>query len=54
MPSPEQRFLAAGVTLLGIVIVVQERGENPSAWLWLGLCLAIALPVFVDGRRARP
>ena len=53
MPSLEQRALAAAAVLLGAVIVVQERGQNVVAWLWLGLCLAIALPVFAEWRRAR-
>jgi glucan 1,3-beta-glucosidase len=52
-PSLEQRFLAVAAPLLGAVIVAQELGQNVAAWLWLGLCLAIALPVLVEWRRAR-
>ena len=51
MPSLEQRFLAVAAPLLGVVIVVQECGQNVAAWLWLGLCLAIAVPVFAEWRR---
>jgi glucan 1,3-beta-glucosidase len=52
MPSLEQRFLAVAAPLLGALIVVQELGQNVAAWLWLGLCLAIAVPVFAQWRRA--
>jgi hypothetical protein len=51
MPSAEQRFLACAGPLLAIVPVAQEIGMNKVAWLWLGLNLAIALPVFVNWRR---
>jgi len=51
MPSLEQRFLAVAAPLLGAVIVVQEWGQNVVAWLWLGLCLAIAVPVLAEWRR---
>ncbi|EIL93395.1 hypothetical protein UU5_12810 [Rhodanobacter sp. 115] len=53
MPSLEQRFLAVAAPLLGVVIVVQECRQNVAAWLWLGLCLAIAVPVFAEWRRVR-
>jgi glucan 1,3-beta-glucosidase len=52
MPSLEQRFLAVATLLLGAVIVAQELGQNVVAWLWLGLCLAIAVPVLAAWRRA--
>jgi glucan 1,3-beta-glucosidase len=52
MPSLEQRFLAVATLLLGAAIVAQELGQNVVAWLWLGLCLAIAVPVFAAWRRA--
>ena len=45
LPTVEERFLACVGLLLGVVLVVQESGLNPVAWLWLGLNLAIALPV---------
>jgi glucan 1,3-beta-glucosidase len=32
--------------------VAQELGQNVVAWLWLGLCLAIAVPVLAGWRRA--
>lgn len=51
MPSIEQRFLACAGPLLAIVPVVEEVGMNRIAWLWLGLNLAIALPVFASWRR---
>jgi len=51
-PSLEQRFLGLASLLLGAIMVAQEMAQNVSAWLWLGLCLAIALPVFADTRRA--
>ncbi|GLQ48174.1 beta-1,6-glucan synthase [Dyella lipolytica] len=51
MPSLEQRFLACAAPLLAVVPVVQEVGMNKIAWLWLGLNLLIALPVFVNWRR---
>lgn len=53
MPRLEQRFLAAWLPLLGAVVVVQEAGRNPVAWLWLGLNLLLALPVLLDWRAAR-
>ncbi len=48
MPSLEQRLLAALVSLLGGIMVVKEHGQNLCAWLWLGLCLAMAVPVFAS------
>ena len=53
MPRLEQRFLAAWLPLLGAIVVVQEAGLNPVAWLWLGLNLLLALPVLLDWRAAR-
>jgi exo-beta-1,3-glucanase (GH17 family) len=50
MPSAEQRFMACLGPLLAIAPVVVEVGMNKVAWLWLGLNLAIALPVLVAWR----
>jgi glucan 1,3-beta-glucosidase len=44
-PKLEERFLAAWLPLLGIVLVVQEAGLTSTAWLWLGLNLALAWPI---------
>ena len=53
MPSLEQRFLAAWLPLLGIIVLVQEAGLNPVAWSWLGLNLLLAWPVLLEWRAAR-
>jgi glucan 1,3-beta-glucosidase len=45
MPSLEERFLAGWLPLLATVVLVQEAGLTPAAWLWLGLNLLIAGPV---------
>ncbi|GLQ49062.1 glycoside hydrolase family 17 [Dyella flava] len=50
MPSAEQRFMACVGPLLAIAPVVAEVGMNKVAWLWLGLNLAISLPVLVAWR----
>ncbi|WP_329741692.1 glycoside hydrolase family 17 [Dyella sp. A6] len=52
-PSLEQRFLGLAVVVLGAIMVLQSLGQNVSTWLWLGLCLAIALPVLQDCRTSR-
>jgi glucan 1,3-beta-glucosidase len=52
-PSLEERFLAAALPLLATIVVVQEAGLSPVAWLWLGLNLAIALPVLLAWRGRR-
>ena len=44
LPLREERFLAAWLPLLAIVVVLQEAGLSITAWLWLGLNLALALP----------
>ncbi|OZB61617.1 MAG: glycoside hydrolase family 17 [Lysobacterales bacterium 14-68-21] len=49
-PSREERFLAGVLPVLGVIVVVQEMGLNPVAWLWLGLNVLLALPVWL----ARP
>ncbi|MEO8810141.1 MAG: glycoside hydrolase family 17 [Rhodanobacter sp.] len=53
MPSLEQRFLAGWLPVLGAIVVLQESGLNSVAWLWLGLNLLLALPVWLDWRAAR-
>ncbi|HEY8683277.1 MAG TPA: glycoside hydrolase family 17, partial [Rhodanobacter sp.] len=53
MPLLEERFLVAWLPLLAAIVLVQESGLTPVAWLWLGLNLAIAAPVLLDWRRAR-
>jgi exo-beta-1,3-glucanase (GH17 family) len=53
LPAVEERFLAAALPLLAAVVVVQELGLTPVAWLWLGLNLALAGPVLFDWFRAR-
>jgi exo-beta-1,3-glucanase (GH17 family) len=50
MPSAEQRFMACMGPLLAIAPVVAEVGMNKVAWLWLGLNLAIGVPVLVAWR----
>lgn len=52
MPLLEARFLACWLPLLGAVVVIHEAGLNSVAWLWLGLNLALALPVLLRWRRA--
>jgi exo-beta-1,3-glucanase (GH17 family) len=53
MPLLEERFLAAWLPPLAAVVVMQEAGLTPVAWLWLGLNLLLALPVLLDWRAAR-
>jgi exo-beta-1,3-glucanase (GH17 family) len=53
LPSLEQRFMACAAPLLGIALMVEELGMNKVAWLWLGLNLAMALPVLMAWRAAR-
>lgn len=53
MPSVEQRFLACVGPLLAVAPVVQEAGMNKVTWLWLGMNLAIAVPVWVAWRYHR-
>ncbi len=45
IPTVEERFLAVVGVLLGATTLVQEAALNPSAWLWLGLNLAMGLAV---------
>jgi glucan 1,3-beta-glucosidase len=52
-PSLEQCFLAVLLPLLAVIVVMQEAGLSAVAWLWLGLNLAIALPVLFAWRSAR-
>jgi exo-beta-1,3-glucanase (GH17 family) len=53
MPMVEERFLAACLPLLAAVVVLQEAGVMPAAWLWLALNAAIAAPVLLGWRQAR-
>ncbi|MBU6248858.1 MAG: glycoside hydrolase family 17 [Xanthomonadaceae bacterium] len=48
--SREERFLAGWLPVLGAIVVVQEMGLNPVAWLWLGLNVLLAVPAW----RSRP
>ena len=50
MPMLEERFLAGWLPLLAVIVLIQEAGLTPVAWLWLGLNLALALPVLIDWR----
>ncbi|WP_449421979.1 glycoside hydrolase family 17 protein [Rhodanobacter lindaniclasticus] len=45
-PALEQCFLAACLPLLGVTVVIQEAGLNPTAWSWLALNLLLAWPVW--------
>ncbi len=42
-----------GLPLLAVVVLLQEAGLTPVAWLWLGVNLLLALPVLLDWRQAR-
>lgn len=53
MPMIEERFLAACLPILAAVVVLQEAGVMPVAWLWLILNTAIAAPVLIGWRQAR-
>lgn len=52
-PSPETRLLACATPALAVVVVIQEVGLNVTAWLWLGLNLALAAPVLAAWRQTR-
>jgi glucan 1,3-beta-glucosidase len=51
-PPLEHRLLAVLLPALATLVVVQEAGLNFTAWLWLGLNLALALPVLSAWRQA--
>ena len=51
-PPLEHRLLAATLPSLGTLVVVQEAGLNLTAWLWLGLNLALAVPVLAAWRQS--
>jgi glucan 1,3-beta-glucosidase len=51
-PLAEERFLAFWLPALAAVVVTQELGLDPSTWLWLGLNLAIALPILIGWYQA--
>jgi exo-beta-1,3-glucanase (GH17 family) len=53
MPLIEERFLAACLPVLAAMVVLQEAGVMPVAWLWLCLNTAIAAPVLVGWSHAR-
>ncbi len=53
MPWLEERFLAVWLAPLALVVLWQEAGLTPAAWLWLGLNLLLALPVLLEWHRAR-
>ncbi|HEX5304507.1 MAG TPA: glycoside hydrolase family 17 [Dyella sp.] len=48
----EEVFLAAAVLLLAAIVLVQERGLSPVAWLWLGLNALLGLAVLLPPRRS--
>lgn len=47
----EERFLAALLPLLAAIVVIQEAGLSPVAWLWLGLNGLMAGSVLIGGWR---
>ncbi|MFC5741381.1 glycosyl hydrolase family 17 protein [Dyella tabacisoli] len=51
-PSLEERFLAFSLPPLAVIVVLQDAGLNPIAWLWLGLNLLIAVPMLIARRQA--
>ncbi|MES2312009.1 MAG: glycoside hydrolase family 17 [Pseudomonadota bacterium] len=53
MPLLEERFLAAWLPLLAAIVLVEENGITPVAWLWLGLNVLLASSVLFDWRNAR-
>jgi glucan 1,3-beta-glucosidase len=50
-PPLEHRLLAGLLPALGTLVVVQEVGLDLTAWLWLGLNLALATPVLAAWRQ---
>jgi glucan 1,3-beta-glucosidase len=52
-PWLEERFLAAWLPLLAAMVLLQENGLTPVAWLWLGMNLLLAVPVLIEWRVAR-
>lgn len=52
-PSLEERFLAGAAALMGAVLVAMELGLDAVTWLWLGLNLALAVPVLRRGLAAQ-
>lgn len=56
LPLLEERFLAAWLPGLAVIVVMQEAGLSLTAWLWLLVNLAMALPVlhaWWQSRRSR-
>ncbi|WP_199099598.1 glycoside hydrolase family 17 [Dyella sp. ASV21] len=52
MPAVEERFMACVMPLLGAIVVAQDVGESPPAWLWLAVNLTLSTAVFIPWRRA--
>jgi len=53
MPLIEERFLAACLPALAAMVVLQEAGLTPVAWVWLLLNAAMGAPVLLSWRQAR-
>jgi exo-beta-1,3-glucanase (GH17 family) len=53
-PALEERFLAACLPLLAVIVVIQEAGLSPVAWSWFGLNALIAGSVLAGDWRRRP
>ena len=47
----EDVLLAVAIILLAALVLVQERGINPVAWLWLGLSVLLGAAVLLPPRR---
>jgi glucan 1,3-beta-glucosidase len=47
----EEAFLAVAVSLLAAIVLAQELGISPAAWLWLGLNALPGLAVLLPPRR---
>jgi glucan 1,3-beta-glucosidase len=48
----EEAFLAVVVPLLAAIVLAQELGISPVAWLWLGLSALPGLAVLLPSRRS--
>lgn len=47
----EDVLLAVAIILLAALVLIQERGINPVAWLWLGLSVLLGAAVLLPPRR---
>ncbi|MGN6741411.1 glycoside hydrolase family 17 protein [Dyella sp.] len=47
----EDVFLAVAIILLAALVLVQELGKNPVAWLWLGLSVLLGAAALLPPRR---